>query len=164
MVMTRNRRVSELVESRKLDGICQEAVELLSDKLVNPLAFGALRKMCPQRQIEVAEQMIAAGNWTGTYAQGLLAATRQADLANPKRTKKVAGLTRTEIATIERETSEVQEKFKRIENCYGVDALLLVVTARYLTRLIANPEIERFLENRYPTVLRDFQVICDRTS
>jgi hypothetical protein len=69
--MTRNRRVSELVESRKLDGICQEAVELLSDKLVNPLAFGALRKMCPQRQIEVAEQMIAAGNWTGTYTNGI---------------------------------------------------------------------------------------------
>jgi hypothetical protein len=164
MVMTRRRRVSELVESRRLDGICQEAVELLSDKLVNPMAFDALRKMCLRRQIEVAEQMVTAGNWTGTYAQALLAATRQADLANPKRIKKVAGLTRTEIATIERETYEVQEDFKRIENCYGVDALLLVVTARYLARLIANPEIERFLENRYPTVLRDFQVICDRTS
>jgi hypothetical protein len=128
------------------------------------MAFDALRKMCPRWQIEVAEQMVTAGNWTGTYAQALLAATRQADLANPKRIKKVAGLTRTEIATIERETYEVQEDFKRIENCYGVDALLLVVTARYLARLIANPEIERFLENRYPTVHRDFQVICDRTS
>jgi hypothetical protein len=164
MVMTRKRRVSELIESRKLDGICQEAIDVLSDKLVNPMAFGALRKMCPRRQIEVAEQMVRAGNWTGTYAQALLAATRQADLANPRRIKKVAGLKRIEIVTIERETSEVQEDFKRIEKCYGVDALLLVVTARYLARLIANPEIERFLENRYPTVLRDFQVICDRTS
>lgn len=54
-----------------LDGICPEAVDLLKDKSVNPVTFEVLRKMKPYRQIEVAELMVSAGNYTSSYAKAL---------------------------------------------------------------------------------------------
>jgi ParB-like chromosome segregation protein Spo0J len=47
-----------------LVGICQEVVELLKDKSVNSRTFEVLRKMKPMRQIEAAELMVTAGNYT----------------------------------------------------------------------------------------------------
>ena len=61
-----------------LVGICPEVVELLKDKSVNPNTFEVLRKMKPMRQIDAAELMNTAGNFTASYAKALLAATRQA--------------------------------------------------------------------------------------
>jgi hypothetical protein len=63
-----------------LDGICPEVAELLKDRSVNPATFDSPRKMKPMRQIEVAELMEIAGNWSASYARALLAATRQEDL------------------------------------------------------------------------------------
>ena len=63
-----------------LVGISPEVVDLLKDKSVNPTTFEVLRKMKPMRQIEAAELMNTAGNYTSSYAKALLAATRQADL------------------------------------------------------------------------------------
>ena len=68
-----------------LVGICPEVVELLKDKSVNPERFEVLRKMKPMRQIEAAELMSTAGNYTASYAKALLAATRQADLVKSER-------------------------------------------------------------------------------
>ena len=61
-------------------GISPEVVDLLKDKSVNPTTFDVLRKMKPMRQIEAAELMSTAGNYTASYAKAILAATRQADL------------------------------------------------------------------------------------
>ena len=69
----------KLIHRRRtlLTNICPEVVELLKDKTVNPVTFDVLRKMKPLRQIEAAELMITAGNWTASYAKALLAATKQ---------------------------------------------------------------------------------------
>jgi ParB-like chromosome segregation protein Spo0J len=83
-----------------LDGICPEAVDLLKDKSVNPVAFEALRKMKPYRQIEVAELMVSAGNYTSSYAKALLAGTKQTDLAKPERPKKTGWSARWEASLV----------------------------------------------------------------
>ena len=49
----------------------------------------SLRKMKPIRQIDAVELMMAMNNFTSRYAQALLAATRQEDLAQPERPKKI---------------------------------------------------------------------------
>ncbi|MGK3847872.1 plasmid partitioning protein RepB C-terminal domain-containing protein, partial [Enterococcus faecium] len=66
---------------------------MLKDKSVNPVTFDVLRKMKPLRQVEAAELMATAANWTSSYAKALLATTRQEDLAKPDQPKKIAGLT-----------------------------------------------------------------------
>jgi hypothetical protein len=160
MVMTGRRLVADLAKSRELDGICPEVIDLLRDRAVNPGAFSAVRKMAPARQVEAAELMIAVGNWSATYAQALLAATKGEDLAKPGRAKKVAGLTPAEIAEIERELAELQADLRAIECTYADDALLLVAVSGYLAKLVANPEISSFLERRYPDVLDGFHHIA----
>src|ERR1700731_1843352 len=81
-----------------LDGVCPEVAEMLKDKSVDTDVFTLFRKMKPLRQIEAVELMSAMNNFTARYAQALLAATRQEDLAQPDRPKKIRGLTAEQMA------------------------------------------------------------------
>ena len=142
-----------------LDGVCPEVVELLKDRSVNPVTFDVLRKMKALRQIEVAELMLAANNFTSSYAKALLAATRQPDLARPDKPKKIGGMTPEQMARMEREMASLNQDFKALEASYGDDVLHLVIASGYLARLIGNPEIERFLKARHPEILEEFRAI-----
>lgn len=156
----------KLIQRRKtlLDGICPEVVDMLKDKVVNPATFDVLRKMKPFRQIETAELMEIAANWTSSYAKALLAATQQEDLARPDRPKKIAGLTREQMARMEREMAALHQDFKQIENSYGDDILHLVIAVGYLSKLVANREVERYLSLHHTELLEEFQAIISATS
>jgi hypothetical protein len=147
-----------------LDGVCPEVIELLQDKTVNTRVFEVLRKMKPMRQIEVAEIMVSVGNFSMAYGNALLGATRQADLANADKPKKVAGLTPEQMARLERETASVNQDFKALEETYGDDVLNLVVASGYVARLIGNPEIERYLDGRHPELANELRVIVNAVS
>jgi len=147
-----------------LDGVCPEVIELLKDKSINPRCFEALRKMKASRQLEAAELMCSAGNFTSAYAKALLAATRQNDLVNPDRPKKVGGLTPEQMARLERETAAVNQDFKALEATYGDDVLNLVVACGYVGRLVGNEEIGRFLDERYPELIGELRVIVNAVS
>ena len=147
-----------------LAGICPEVVDLLKDKSVNPITFEVLRKMKPPRQIEAAELMAAAGNFSSSYAKALLAATRQHDLVHADRPKKVGGISPEQMARMEREMETLQRDFKAVESSYGDDMLDLVVATGYLSKLVANPEIARYLESRHPEYIGEFRVIISAAS
>ena len=147
-----------------LDGICAEVVELLKDKQVNPATFEILRKMKSPRQIETAELMAMAGNFSSSYAKALLAATRQHDLLHPDRPKRVGGISPEQMARMEREMETLQRDFKSFEASYGDDVLNLVVATSYLSKLLANSEIERYLSSRYPEFIEGFKVIITAAS
>ena len=70
-----------------LAGISPDVAELLKDKPVGHNAFQKLRKMKPIRQLEVAELMVSANNYTASYAKALLATN-----VAPKREEIVAAL------------------------------------------------------------------------
>lgn len=147
-----------------LEGVTPEVVELLKDRAVNPVSFDALRKMKPMRQIEVAELMISAGNFTSAYAKALLAATRQADLLHANKPKKVGGMTSDQMARMEREMESLTQDFKALETSYGDDVLHLVIASGYLSRLIGNSEIERYLRGRHSEILDEFRAIVAAAS
>lgn len=77
-----------------LDGICREAVEILKTRQFSPNLFGVLKKMKALRQIEVAELLAAASNFSVPYAKALLAATPPELLVDSERNKPVEGLGR----------------------------------------------------------------------
>lgn len=147
-----------------LDGICPEAVDMLKDKAVNPVSFEALRKMKPYRQMEAAELMISAGNYTSSYAKALLAGTKQSDLARPERPKKVGGMTPEQMDRMEREMETLTQDFKSVETSYGDDVLHLVIASGYLNRLIGNTAIEKYLRQRHPEFLTEFRAIISAAS
>ena len=147
-----------------LTGISPDVVELLKDKPVGQQAFQKLRKMKPIRQLEVAELMVSANNYTISYTKALLATSKPADLHKPDELKKATGLSPEQMARLEREMAAVSQDYKEMEVSYGDDMLVLVVAAGFLDRLLSKPEIERFLASRHPEFLDNFRSIAAATS
>src|SRR5688572_12397848 len=147
-----------------LTGICPEVVDMLKEKSLNPNTFEVLRKMKPMRQIEAAELMISAGNYTASYAKALLAASKQADLLKSDRPKKVGGLTPDQMARMEREMETLQQDLKTVESRYGDDVLHLVIASGYLAKLTANRAVKRYLNQHHPEILEEFTTIMAAAS
>ena len=147
-----------------LAGINQDVAELLKDKPVGHNAFQKLRKMKPIRQLEVAELMVSANNYTSSYAKALLATSKPADLHKPDDLKKSTGLSTEQMARLEREMAALNDDYKELEVSYGDDMLVLVVASGFLERLMSKPEIERFLETRHPEFSENFRAIVQATS
>ena len=144
--------------------ISAEVIDLLKDRAVNPTTFGVLRKMRPMRQIEAAELMTTAGNYTASYAKALLAATRQADLVKSDQPKKVGGLTTEQMARMEREMEALQQDVKSVESRYGDDVLHLVIASGYLSKLVGNTAIKRYLGQHHPELLAELTTIISAAS
>jgi hypothetical protein len=138
-----------------LDGICAEAVRLLRDKHFSANLSPVLRKMKPTRQVECVELMVATNNITVSYAQALLAATPSNMLVNEVGAKKVK---------MEREMANLEGQFKLVEQSYGQDVLNLVLAKGYLTKLLDNEAVIRFLSQNHPEILREFSGIVQTTS
>lgn len=147
-----------------LDGICPEAAELLKDKHCSVRTFATLKRMKPLRQIEAAELMVAANNYTAPYASALLASTPGDQLAKPDRQKKIKGLSPEQIARMEREMAQLQRQFKLVEQSYGTDVLNLVLARGYLAKLLDNPRVTRYLSQHHSEILAEFQTIVDTVS
>jgi ParB-like chromosome segregation protein Spo0J len=147
-----------------LDGICPEVAEILKDRSVDTEVFGLLRKLKPMRQIEAVELMAAMNNHTARYAQALVAATRQQDLVQPDRPKQIGGLTAEQMARMEREMDGLQRQFKAAAASYGDTVLNLVIASGYLSSLIGNPLVSRYLERHHPEILTEFKTIVAATS
>src|SRR5262249_29972860 len=84
-----------------VDGICQETVALLKDKMCPMALFDVLRKMIPLRQIEAAELLINANNYSVGYARAILAGTPQAQLVDATTQKRMKGMTAEALARME---------------------------------------------------------------
>lgn len=119
-----------------LNGICPVAADLLKAKICPINSFRALRKMKPLRQIQAAELMIAANNYTVAYSEAILAATDADDLVDPAMRKDLAGVTREQAARMKAEMASLQTNIKLIEGTLGPDHLRLVVAGRYIERLL----------------------------
>lgn len=147
-----------------LDGICSEAVRILKDQHFSANLSPVLRKMKPTRQVECVELMVLTNNITVSYAQALLAATASNLLINDGGPKKVKGVTADQMARMEREMANLEGQFKLVEQSYGQDVLNLVLAKGYLTKLLANEAVIRFLSQNNPDVLREFSDIAQAAS
>ncbi|MFY8210618.1 MAG: plasmid partitioning protein RepB C-terminal domain-containing protein [Caulobacter sp.] len=147
-----------------LNGITADVAEVLKDKPVGIHTFQKLRKMKPIRQLEVAELMVSANNYSANYAKALLATTKPGDLHRPDELRKATGLTTEQMARLEREMASVNHDYKELEASYGDDMLLLVIAAGFLERLLSRSEIERFLETRHAEILENFRAIVAASS
>jgi hypothetical protein len=155
------------IEQRRtmLDGICPDVVELLKDRPgINPSVFKVLRKMKPARQMVVVELMLSVNNITNSYAQALLAGTRPADLKDGHKAKQVAGLTPEQMARMERETETLQVDFKAVESRHGDDVLNLMIACGYVSKLLRNSAIERYLVKREGDLVEQLRSIIAATS
>lgn len=149
---------------RLLDGICPEAQELLKDRQFSPELSRFLRQMKPTRQVECIELMISANNVTVPYLEAMLVATPSAMLVEGKKLPRASGVTQEQMAKMEREMSNLQVQYKMVEESYGQDVLNLVLARGFLVRLLENTAVARYLGQRQPEVLKEFDLIVRTTA
>jgi len=147
-----------------LNGICKEAAELLKTKQLAPNVFPVLKKMKPMRQIEVAELLVAANNFSVPYTKALLAATPTEMLVEPDKHKTVDGLTPEQMAKMTKEMESLQRDLKTIEESHGNQVLNLVLARGYLTKLFNNDRVSRYLNQRYSDLFTELQTVLAGTS
>jgi len=140
-----------------LTGIHPEAVELVKDKQISEYAIRALKKVHPIRQIEMAELMVSANNFTKAYAEALVLGSRKEQMLNPEKDKASSGMSAEEIAKLEREMESLERDFKAVEESYGENMLNLTVVRGYVKKLLDNAKIVRFLGTNYADVLTEFE-------
>lgn len=147
-----------------LDGICPEAADLLKDRQFSAEISRVIRKMKPTRQVECVELMVSANNITVAYAEALLVATPTEMLVDGKKPQKLTGVTQEQMSRMEREMANLQGQYKLVEQTYAEDVLNLVLARGYLAKLLDNKLIVRYIKQRRPEVLEQFEVIVETTS
>lgn len=73
--------------------------------------------------------------------------------------KKVGGLTVEQMARMEREMDTLQQDVKSVESRYGDDVLHLVIASGYLSKLVGNIAIKRYMGQHHPELMAEFASI-----
>ena len=156
-----NVNISNIRAKRNLlIGICPEVADLLRDKHVPLNVFTELRFLKPIRQIEAAQAMITMNRYSVSYAKSLVAATPAEQLVEGKQ-RRQRGLSEEQIATMQRESENLDRELRLIEQDYGSDHLDLVLATGYVSRLLGNARVVRHLAQHHADILAEFQKIAD---
>lgn len=147
-----------------LEGICPEAVQILREKKTTALGLRELRKVKPMRQIEIAELLCAANNFSVGYVRALVASSPIESLVEGERGKEARGLTPEDISRMEREMESLGREFKTIEESHGKNTLNLVLLVGYLKKLTENSRISRYLSQHCPEIHAEFQKLVQNRS
>lgn len=78
-----------------------------------------------------------------------------------KKPAKLTGITQEQMAKMEREMANLQGQYKMVEQTYGQDVLNLVLAKGYLSKLLENESVARYLQQRQPEVLIEFQKMVE---
>ena len=143
-----------------LNGIHPEAIEIIKDKQVCQSAIRMLKKVIPLRQIEIAELMITANNFSQGYAHALLMGTPSDQLIAPEKSKQVKGLSAEEVARMEQEMQSAEHDFKAVEQSYGENVLNLTLAGAYVKKLLLNAKVIRFLSSKHPEIFSVFEDVA----
>ncbi len=148
-----------------LEGICPEAIKLLQDHQFTPDVTRVLRNMKAARQVEAVELMVASSTITVAHAEALLKATppeQRTDVRPLQAERRAAPIE--QIEKLEREMSQVQEKYQEAESSYGSDLLNLVVAKGYLTKLLANEAVKSYIARHDPEILSHLELVVNTVS
>ncbi len=143
-----------------LDGINEEAADLLKDMAVSPKAIRLMRKVSGVRQIEIAELMVSVGNYTKGYAEALVLGTPKDQLVNPDEPKQKKGMTREEIGKLEAEMETLERDLKAVERSYGDNMLNLTLARGYVKKLLDKARVVRFLNANHPDIFTEFESLA----
>jgi len=143
-----------------LEGINADAVDLLKDKPTTAIALRLFRKVAPVRQIDMAQLMVSGNNYTRAYAEALIVGTPANQLAQGTKSKITHGISEEEVARMEKEMEMLERDYRLHQDRFGENSLHLNAAQRYVKRLLDNSKVKRFLSNRYPELLEEFQELA----
>lgn len=142
-----------------LVGICAEAADLLKDKAITAGCFVVLRKMTALRQIEAAELMCTMSNYSVALARTVLAASTSDQLAKSGTRKAPRTISQDQLAQLEQEMTNTQAGLAALKDTYGAERLELQVACRYLSAIMGNPRLRKYLHDQHVDLLRELEQI-----
>ncbi|MGO9340786.1 MAG: plasmid partitioning protein RepB C-terminal domain-containing protein [Terracidiphilus sp.] len=140
-----------------LDGICPEVVQLLTNRRVGIQAYWILRKMQPLGQIQAAERMIHANNFSSKMATALLTITKPELLLHPAKTPRSSPGSTAKLALLQEESDTLLTDVKKVEETYATQALDLTLSMGYVEHLLGNVKVEKYLDKNHPEILSEFK-------
>lgn len=143
-----------------LDGIHDEAANLLKDKTISPKAIRLLKQVSYLRQIEIAELLVSTNSFATGYVEAMVIGTKKEELANPNKPKTKEGLTAEQIGKLEQEMESLEREFKDVEESYGENMLNLTCARGYIKKLLDNAKVVRFLNTNYSDIFSEFETIA----
>jgi hypothetical protein len=84
-----------------------------------------------------------------------------AQLKDPAMSKAIRGVSKEQIAMMERESANLEREVRLAERTYGADHLDLVLARGYVAKLIGNVRIVRYLAQNHTEFLPEFQRIAE---
>ena len=144
-----------------LDGICHEVADLLKDRHCPIETFRSLKQLKPLRQMEVAQLMVTMNNYSVPYSKALLAATPVDQLVDAKKPKVAKGVSPEQMARMEAEMDSLQREMKQVEASYGDDQLNLVIAGAYVSSLLRNKQVVKYLDLHHAEILNEFRRITE---
>ncbi|WP_198173747.1 plasmid partitioning protein RepB C-terminal domain-containing protein [Lysobacter soli] len=145
---------------RLLDGLCAEAVALLSDKPnCTMTVINVLKRMKPLRQMQAAELIVGQNNYSSSFAKSILAATSDDQLVESGTPKGKPDGSRDQLARLERELEATQRRTRFVEETFGDDNLCLTVAQSYLANMLSKPRVVQWLAQHHADYLNEFQAL-----
>jgi hypothetical protein len=142
-----------------LDGITEEAANLLKDRNISEKGIRLLKKVKPLRQIEIAEVLVSANNYSIGYIEALILGTPSDQRVNSGEHKKKTGLSTEELAGMEREMESLEKDFKTVKTSFTENMMCLTCARGYIKKLLDNAKVVRFLNANYSDIFSGFENI-----
>ena len=143
-----------------LVGLHTEVADLLKDKHMSPKTLHLLRRVSGVRQIEIAELMVAANNYTTSYAEALVLATPKDQLNHSNKPRKRKAVSPENVALLKQEMEILQRDLKAVETDYGQNVLNLTVARGYIRRLLDNTLVTKLLSTHHADIYQEFTAIA----
>lgn len=150
--------------SRLLEGVCQDAADLLKEANCPIAVFDILRRMKSIRQVEAADLMLGQNNFSALFAKALLAATPDDQLVTKRRKRKIdpgEAPSSEQLSRMESELAVLQSRIRSVEDNYGIDNLHLTLARGYICKLLSNGAIARWMAQNRQEYLGEFQRIAE---
>ena len=132
-----------------LNDICPEVIEILKKRHFPLGTIRVLKKLKPLRQMYVAEIMVSANNFPVPYAQSLLMVSSDDQLRSSIKKSFNKGVSEDERQKMENEMENLSRDVKMIESDYAKDLLNLQVINGFMSKLLSNKQISRYLEKNH---------------
>ena len=139
-----------------LNGINDEAVDLLKAKPISPAALRMMKKVAGERQIEIARMMIEANNYHAGYVEGLVLGTRK-ELLVDNLPKKKKGMSAEAIAKMEQEMETLESGMKAITENYKENMFTLQTAHTYIKSLLKNTRVAKYLKAKHAEISAEFE-------
>ena len=129
----------------------------MTNRRVGIQAYWILRKMKPLGQIQAAERMIHANNYSSKMATALLTITKAELLLHPEKTPRSSPGSSAKLSVLQQESEALLSDVKKVEETYATQALDLTLSMGYIEHLLVNVQIEKYLGKNHPEILSEFK-------